>query len=1018
MSSPLPASSISAAGHPQLSRPFGARIGFPVCLLLFFCLLLDTGVGVRADLVLATPPQTYPTNFGPTALVLHNLNPGSSPAALDAVAAAPNENAVSVLLGTGDFMDPGNLFSGATSFPVTSPSVAVPISVAVGDFNGDTIPDLVTANYGNDSVWVMLGNGDGSFQNPIETTICSASPCSTAKLPFSVAADNLDNDPGGNLDAVTANSGTGAANGTVSVLLGQGNGHFANAVEYGVGAPNPVSVAIGQFGGPGDWLDLVTANAGDSGTVSVFLGQGNGTFPSSATTFGTGPNPAAVAVAHLDNNGNLDLVTANSGDNTVSVLLGNGMGGFAAASPTGTGKQPGSITVADLDGDGKQDIVTGNLGEKDPMGAPAVAGNTVSVLLGNGDGTFKPPLDFPLGGTTYGDTPVPVAVRDVNNDGKPDVIAAFTDTGASASYLAVLLNSTAPLSLTPPSHDFGAVPVNPSPAPTTTFTLANGGSAAIDIGTINTGNGAFTVLYPSSSSPCPSPPFTLAGGASCMLTVQFNPSVNGSFTGKLDVLGPTGFPLASSDLKGATNGLPVLDPIGPFPSTTVGDESTPQPVTLRNQGGSDYLITTISITAGGTNFRIISNPCNGTTLAPMATCTVQVVFTPTSTGPLSGTLRVTGSPGAPVSATLSGTGMEGPTPPGPTSASTYPNPWLEPIDPFGPQTLGTTSAPHSTRLRNLGTANYIIISIVTSGDFGVVNDCPQVLVPKAYCTLQLTFTPETEGALKGSVTVNGNFSIPAIRGLSGTGVNGPVSPEAAPALAPIAPFGAQTPGTTSAAQAVTLSNTGGTPYGIASITASGDFAVSHDCGTSLAPGASCTLRVTFTPTANGSRTGSLTVTGTTGDPLVNTLIGTGASPGSVTPPNTVPSSPAPSVTADLRLKIQGPTTARAGKAMTYRFAVRNQARRRITAPEVIVTAGLEGLAAEGAALTRVPAYCAVTDHTLTCNLGNLRGKKRKQFKIAVQPVVQGTMNVTGVVAGFVIDPKPDNNRASKSTPVR
>ncbi len=167
----------------------------------------------------------------------------------------------------------------------------------------------------------------------------------------------------------------------------------------------PLSVAVADVNGDG-WPDLVTANSG-SDTVSVLLGDGRGGF-AAKTDFATGSNPQFVAVADVNGDGQLDLVVANYWSDTVSVLLGNGSGGFAAKTDFATGNLPVSVAVADVNGDGRPDLVTANS-----------LSNTVSVLLGNGSGGFAAKMDLPAG-----DIPYSVAVADVNGDGQPDLVVA------------------------------------------------------------------------------------------------------------------------------------------------------------------------------------------------------------------------------------------------------------------------------------------------------------------------------------------------------------------------------------------------------------------------------------------------------------------------------------------------------------------------------------------------------------------------------------------------------------------
>ncbi|MBI2926666.1 MAG: VCBS repeat-containing protein [Verrucomicrobia bacterium] len=273
-----------------------------------------------------------------------------------------------------------------------------PVSVTVGDFNGDGKPDLVVANNASTNVSVLLGTGDGTFQAAVNYR--------TATRPSSVAVGDFNSDS--KPDLAVANDGSG----NISVLLGKGDGSFGVAVNYGVGS-RPVSVAVGDFNNDAK-LDLVVVNSTVSGTVSVLLGNGDGTFQA-AVKYATGKSPFFVAVGDFNGDGKPDLAVANHGDanstnpGNVSVLLGNGDGTFQAAMNYAAGTGPRCVVTGDLNGDARLDLIVAN-------GVVASGSPTIAVLLGNGDGTFQAAVNAYRGGGAQS-----VAVIDLNGDAKPDL---------------------------------------------------------------------------------------------------------------------------------------------------------------------------------------------------------------------------------------------------------------------------------------------------------------------------------------------------------------------------------------------------------------------------------------------------------------------------------------------------------------------------------------------------------------------------------------------------------------------
>jgi hypothetical protein len=365
-----------------------ARAASARALLAAPLLLLAVAASPHAEPLLSAPFLSYDVGSIPYSVCVADFNADLKP---DLAVANAGSHTVSVLLGNGD-----GTFGTGTDFATGS----WPRSVAAADLNRDGRPDLAVANQGSNTVSVLLGNGDGTFGIRTDFEVGSD--------PWSVAIGDLDGDR--RPDLAVANSAQSDPTGSVSVLLGNGDGTFEARTDLGVGN-HPWAVAIGDLDSDRR-ADLVVANQG-SNTLSVLLGNGDGSFDAGAD-IRAGVDPLSVAIADLDGDGRPDLVVANSGlfhsnqPGTVSVLLGNGHGTFGGRTDYGTGLNPWSVAVADFDGDGRRDLVVAN---QDP--------NTVSVFLGDGDGTFRDKLDS---GT--GSEPLSVAVADLDLDGRPDVATA------------------------------------------------------------------------------------------------------------------------------------------------------------------------------------------------------------------------------------------------------------------------------------------------------------------------------------------------------------------------------------------------------------------------------------------------------------------------------------------------------------------------------------------------------------------------------------------------------------------
>jgi len=349
-------------------------------------------------------PNYYQVEVGdnPNTVAIGDVNGDGK---LDLVSVDEGDS-ISILLGKGD-----GSFQSATYIKTPDQTN---YSVAIGNVDGDGKLDLVVGNRDNlenstrgISVAVLLGNGNGSFQSPNYYK-------SRTLAAFLVTSD-VNGD--GKLDAITANS-----DGNIDVFLGNGNGSFQEPIMNRAFRGSLGSVVTGDFNSDGR-VDLVTGHWSEH-DVSVLLGYGNGSFKS-ATSLPAGNSPASVATGDFNGDGRVDLVTSNSRFDNVSVLLGNGNGSFKERPTSFTVNNTAPyVTTGDFNGDGKLDIAT--------TGHDLYTGYVV-VLLGKGDGSFESPSSFEVGNNNAF-----LITSDLNSDGRLDIVTA----NDSSHDVSVLLNNS------------------------------------------------------------------------------------------------------------------------------------------------------------------------------------------------------------------------------------------------------------------------------------------------------------------------------------------------------------------------------------------------------------------------------------------------------------------------------------------------------------------------------------------------------------------------------------------------
>lgn len=338
------------------------------------------------------PPAAFAAGSRAHGVVIADVNGDSKN---DLVTANANAASISVLLGNG---------AGGFGAPVSYTTGSQPKAVVLGHLNGDAFLDAVTANQGSNNVSVLLGAAGGTFGAKTDYAACTGAHETTLAL---LNAD-------AHLDIACA--GWGAAQ--MKVLLGTGTGTFGAATTFTAGSA-PHSIVAGDFNSDGK-VDLATANH-DSVNVSVFIGNGTGGFAAHVTYAAGGNGPHSIRAGDLNGDGDLDLVVANNQGDNIGILFGNpgaGVGTFQAVQNITVGNTPKGVAIGDINGDGKLDILTANINDNYPS-LINPGGDSVSVLLGNGNGTFQPRVDYGVG-----QGPFAVAIGLLNGDAKPDIVTA------------------------------------------------------------------------------------------------------------------------------------------------------------------------------------------------------------------------------------------------------------------------------------------------------------------------------------------------------------------------------------------------------------------------------------------------------------------------------------------------------------------------------------------------------------------------------------------------------------------
>lgn len=608
--------------------------------------------------------------------------------------------------------------------------------------------------------------------------------------------------------------------------------------------------ASGDFTRAGGTCGTAVATGTTCTVIVAFMPTATGTRTGTLSiAHSTTLTPVAIALSGTATGGAVAAPVANIAPSSLT-LASTAIGSTSAAqnvTVSNTGNAALNVSALTLSNSADFSIAGGTCS----VGGSVAAGSSCTVSV-----AFKP---------AAGATGVRSGTLSVghNATGSPGVVSLSATATVAAAPVAALTASLA----------FGSVNLGTSTT-AQTATLGNSGNSALVIGTLSTGSTEFAITGGTCTAGG-----SVAAGASCTVNVTFTPSTAGVRSANLVVTHNAAGAQSTTSLSGT--GVALNPVIGVSPTTlsfsqTINTTSAAQTVTVSNTGNAPLVLSAVQLTgAQAAEYQIAAGTTcvAGGSVAANGSCVVKLSFTPTVVGARTATLGLThNATGSPSSVALNGSGTAAPQPAISLNATTLS---------FNAQPLGSTSAPQSVTVTNSGSAPLTFSALTLTGtaatDFTRGGTCSTAtaLAAGATCTVSFSFTPGAIGARSATLTLVSNAS----NGAAALGLSGAGSAAAAPAVG-LTPsslaFGNQTIGVASTTRSVTLNNSGSAALSISSIATSSGFGVTHNCGASLAAGASCSLSLSFSPSAAGAASGTASVvSNAAGSPHAVSLSGTG-----------------------------------------------------------------------------------------------------------------------------------------------